>query len=259
MKKILLSLILLLPILCFAQEATKVLHLNNGNVVYGEIVSESATSVTFKKISGEIQIFQKVEILRITDANGMMRTPSVRGKAYVDHSIRESGFWGAVELGTGVNVHIVHKYKPSLPLEATLIGGYRVNEYFHIGLGAGLRYYAGGDDRIFVGKNNETDPKIKVAFPLFANVRGLFIDNRSRTVLPYWSANIGYTIYDGFYFSPSVGLRIGSMERNHITIGIGYSLQSVQAFAKLKEGEQGPPAVQDKMLHAVMLKCGYQF
>ena len=264
MRKFLLSLLLLLPIVCFAQEATKVLHLNNGNVVYGEIVSESATSVTFKKINGEIQIFQKVEILKITDGDGMMRIPSVRGKAYVDYTIKERGFWGAVELSAGVNVHIVEKYKSSFPLEATFIGGYRVNEYFQIGVGAGVRQYVGGNDRIFVGKNNEYDHRIKVAFPLFANIRGLFIDNRSRTVLPYWSANIGYTIYDGFYLSPSAGLRIGSMERNHFTMGIGYSLQSVKGLNMPKDsigrpGEAVTPTVQNKILHAVVLKCGYQF
>ena len=68
----------------------------------------------------------------------------------------------------------------------------------------------------------------------------------------------------GFYLFPSAGLRIGSMERNHFTMGIGYSLQSVKGLNMPKDsigrpGEAVTPTVQNKILHAVVLKCGYQF
>lgn len=172
---------------------------------------------------------------------------------YIDYTTKIGGFWGAVEFGTGVNIHVTHKYKSSFPTEILLTGGYRYNKFFHAGLGFGARYYLGGNDRVYY-KEGQSIQNIRWAFPLFANFRGLLIDNLSRTTVPYWSANIGYTINDGFYFAPSLGLRIGSMERNHLIVSLGYSLQRTYAPA-----EGGDASNKSVVLNAATLKIGYQF
>lgn len=172
---------------------------------------------------------------------------------YIDYATRTSGFWGSIELGAGANIHATHKYKSSFPTEILLTGGYRLNKFFQSGLGFGARYYFGGNDRVYV-KDGKAIQNVRLSFPLFANFRGILIDDLSRTTVPYWSANIGYTFNDGFYFAPSLGLRIGSLERHHFIISLGYSLQRTYA---IEEGRD--TSYKAIVLNAATLKFGYQF
>ena len=217
MKKLLLILFILIPMIC-AGQTYKVLYLNNGNVVKGELVEETSTTVVIKMADGDTRSFRKVEIRKMSDIDNEAIPYVDNGKPYVDYIALDKGFWAAVEVGSGVNIHITNDYKSSIPTELTFTGGYRYSKFFQIGAGIGVRYYFSGDDRVCV-RNRKPKTDIKVAFPLFVNARGLIIDDRSRSTVPYWSANLGYTINDGFYFSPSIGLRMGSLNRNHFLIG----------------------------------------
>lgn len=250
MKKICLLFLLLIPVLCAAQQQDVTIYLNNGNIVVGQIVENGQTSLTVRKNNGDLQTFRQIEINKIVDG---ARNPLKNSAKYVDYVSAEKGFWGAVEIGTGANIHITSDYRSSYMADVTFVGGYRINKFFQFGLGAGVRRYFSGNDRIYVS-GKKMDPSIKLAFPVFFNVRGLVMDNLSRTVVPYWSANIGYTIFDGFYFAPSVGIRIGSTERHHIIVGVGYALQHVNAYDLNNVADYRGLA-----LNAATLKIGYQF
>lgn len=251
MKRFCLLFLFLIPVLCSAQQQDVAIYLNNGNIVVGQIVENKQTSLTVRKNNGDIQTFRKIEINKIVD--GTQNFPKNNSAAYVDYFSVEKGFWGAVEVGAGANIHITSDYQSSYMADITFTGGYRVNKFFQFGLGAGVRRYFSGNDRVYVS-DKEMNPSIKLAFPVFFNVRGLVMDNLSRTAVPYWSANIGYTIFDGFYFAPSVGIRIGSTERHHILVGVGYALQHVNAYDLDDMTDYRRLA-----LNAATLKIGYQF
>ena len=62
--------------------------------------------------------------------------------------------------------------------------------------------------------------------------------------VPWWSVDLGYSIPEGFYASPTVGVRVGG-PRNNFIAGVTYIFQSVAA-AKTS-------------YHAVGLRLGYEF
>ena len=217
----------------------------------GELQEETSTTVTIVKSDGVPQTINKVEIRKIADAG----EPDIvsMNKRYVDYTAKESGFWGAVELGGGLNLHIDGRYDSSVMTDLCLTGGYRFNKFIQAGVGAGVRYYISGNDRVYV-RDRKPDPDVKVSFPVYANFRGIFVDDHARSTVPYWSANVGYTINDGFSFAPTVGFRFGSLERNHFLLGLGYSLQCVSVLDK-----EAGSGYKNLVLNAVTLKLGYQF
>lgn len=168
-------------------------------------------------------------------------------KPYVDYSVKKQGFWAAAELGAGPSIHITPGFKSSLATEVDLTGGYRFNQYCQVGLGVGVRYYLSASDRVDVKA-----PDRRTAFPIYANARGVMIDSHARGVVPYWSASAGYTVFDGVFFSPTIGIRVGTMERHHFLVGLSYVLQQtcvVKSDATRLDG----------VLNSVQLKLGYQF
>ena len=251
MRRFFLMMLLMVPIICVAQQQDVTIYLNNGNVVVGQIVGDGQTSLTVRKNNGDIQTFRKIEINEVV--SGVHNSSEKQSTKYVDYVSAGKRFWGALEVDAGVNIHITSDYQSSITTDITLTGGYRITKFIQLGMGAGVKRYISGNDRVYVN-DGRMDPDIKLAFPIFFNARGLIMDNLSRTVVPYWSANVGYTIFDGFYFAPGLGLRIGSTERNHILVGIGYALQQVQAINLESEN-----AYRGMTLKAATLKIGYQF
>lgn len=241
-------------VLCFAQQQNVKIYLNNGRTVSGGLLEETSTTVTVVKPDGESQTINKVEIRKIIEAGESdIVSLNNQNKRYVDYTAKESGFWGAVELGEGVNLHIDGRYDSSFMTDLCFTGGYRFNKFIQAGAGAGVRYYVSGNDRVYV-RDGKPDSDVRISFPVYANFRGIFIDDHARTTVPYWSANVGYTINDGFSFAPTVGFRFGSLERNHFLAGVGYSLQCVNVL----DGESGTD-YKNIILNALTIKLGYQF
>ena len=108
MKRLLILFALFCSVLCHAQQQNVKIYLNNGRIVSGGLQEETSTTVTIVKPDGEPQTINKVEIRKIADAG----EPDIvsMNKRYVDYTAKESGFWGAVELGGGLNLHIDGKY-----------------------------------------------------------------------------------------------------------------------------------------------------
>lgn len=168
-------------------------------------------------------------------------------KKYVDLSRQEKGFWCAVDLAAGPSLSLDKGHKPSWAGDALFTFGYRVNNFIQAGLGCGIRYYFEEGTR-----TNAKNLK-PVSIPLFANVRGVMMEPRGHVVVPFWSMNVGYAVFDGFYLSPTVGIRVGSMERSHFTAGIAYVLQG----ASTKNNDDSVKS--NGILNSLQLKLGYQF
>ena len=82
---------------------------------------------------------------------------------------------------------------------------------------------------------------------LFVNAHGNILSDNIRRTIPYWSTNIGTSLPDGFFLTPSVGLRIGE-KRNAFLVSIGYTLRHLKVFPKHTSNYSG-----------VLLKLGYEF
>lgn len=94
-------------------------------------------------------------------------------------------------------------------LSLTTSHGVQINPYLFVGGGTTVNYYPSAS---------------YFSLPLFANVRGSFMDN---SISPFVDLKIGYTIFDvtGFYFSPSIGCRFGLQNGNGVNVSLGYEMQ----------------------------------
>ena len=84
------------------------------------------------------------------------------------------------------------------------------------------------------------------------NVRGNFISQADRSMVPYWSVNVGSAINDGFFITPTLGLRFGE-QRNSWLLGISYS------FNHINTDKLTAPATRVNSMSALLLHVGYEF
>lgn len=162
--------------------------------------------------------------------------------AYQDpnHPGSYSGLWGAFEVNGGTSVIFSSGKCNAQRVGLSAIAGYRFNEYFKVGLGVGGHYYFRHND-IF---RNTTS---KLNMPIFLDVRGSLISQDTRELVPFWGMDIGTMINDGFFISPTFGLKLGDVDSSWL-IGLSLTLQ------KVKNKEPNP----SKVCFA-SLKVGYEF
>lgn len=141
-----------------------------------------------------------------------------RGK-YVDYSLKDSGWWIAAQITGGLattndNIH-------AGLIQVDIINGYRFSEFLKVGIGFSPRYYFSHnsfplrDKRMIFGV---------YSLPIYADIRGNFISQEDTMFAPYWNADLGYSIHEGLFFSPGVGLKIGSI-RHNVLFGVNYTIQ----------------------------------
>ena len=179
--------------------------------------------------------------------DGVILPDKPNTEPYVDYSTKENGFWAGVDILNGTTLHIDKDYRTSVTSSVHAIAGYRFNSYAQIGLGLGVKIYGLQQDRI----DPRHDGNI-ISVPFFFNARGVMMNPRSRVVLPCWSFDIGYAFFDGLYVSPTLGVRIGGLERHHFVAGVAYVLQGAEVARN--NGTHAPG-----YLHSLQLKLGYQF
>lgn len=96
-------------------------------------------------------------------------------------------------------------------IELATIHGYQFYPFLYAGAGIGVNYY---HDRECWN------------IPIFADIRG-YLPLSDPQLSPYADIRIGYSVADinGFYFSPSIGLRYGITRYYGLSFAIGYELQ----------------------------------
>lgn len=244
----------LAPLFALAQQARDVIYLNNGNTVAGTIVSSDNLSVTVRTASGEALTYRRGEIRKIDGGEELERMPQAPRSHYRDYTEAKKGFWAAVELGGGVSVDHDSSVDTTGPVDLTFTFGYRFSEFLQVGVGAGFRYYIeNANARVYCSGGKYED--YGWAFPVYGNLRGVFISGQSRRVVPYWSVSVGHTFNDGFMASPTLGLRFGAQERHHFLLGLGYTAQQT----RLHDLVEGGVSRRFGCLHLLQLKLGYQF
>ena len=88
------------------------------------------------------------------------------------------------------------------------------------------------DDMFFVGAGVSFEYVRDIAaslVPIYADVR-MDIPLRSRSIKPFVDAKIGYAAgeVDGFYFAPTIGVRVPVRFVKAMNFGFGYKLQKIQ-------------------------------
>lgn len=126
----------------------------------------------------------------------------------INDSYLKQGYKGMVNLGYGIGTS---KWGTGR-IEIATVHGYQLFPYLYIGAGIGINYYP---DRELWN------------LPLFADIRG-YLPLSDPQLSPYADIRVGYSVadIDGFYFSPSIGLRYGITKDYGLAFAIGYELQS---------------------------------
>lgn len=220
MKRIL----LLLPFLFLtvAVQSQETLYLNKGTIVTGKVLEDNGLIVKIQVANGEVLEYNRVDIREIKrGAHTLPANPQL--SKYIDYGESDRGYWTSVELHGGGCLEIEGKINLSY-IEFQWINGYRLSEYFKIGVGLAGRYYITDNARYRIDESNHKVAAYRWSIPVFLNLRGNFIAQRSRMFAPYWSMDIGYAIFDNFFFSPTLGVRIGGARHNCL-IGISYTGQ----------------------------------
>lgn len=238
MKKILLGIFFLCSAVVFAQNnAETVVYLNNGNIVRGQIINTVPNvRIKIKADNGSVYEYKMTEVREIKSGEVITPEESSRRK-YVDYEDNDKGFWWAAELSGGPSVFYEKANMGYSQL--AIVGGYRFNDFIRAGVGLGARYYI--DNKKVRAKSNAW------SFPIYANLRGNFMPQDVRRVVPYWSVDVGATIRDGFFFSPTLGVRFGG-KRSNMLVGISYTGQTMDTKWE-----------SDKMVSLLSAKIGYEF
>ena len=166
----------------------------------------------------------------------------------------DRGFWFSVEALCGYSANVSSKVDNTPFAEVDAYAGYRFNEYVRVGLGLGGRHYFTPKDCII--RRNDS----KWALPIMLNVRGNFIPQHYRTVVPYYSLDVGGSVSDGFMLRPTIGVRFGE-RRSAFLLGVSYMLQNLSGWNP-DWNLSNPPEVNPKADHVTSffaLRLGYEF
>lgn len=156
---------------------------------------------------------------------------------YIDFPSLDTGLWFAAQLTPAFGF----SQSSSGPLfQLDLVAGYRFNEFLKLGLGLSPRFNP-IDSAGFPFSGVGGSP---VSLPIYLDVRGNMISQESRMVVPYWNVDAGYSLMDGIYLSPTVGVRVGPM-RNNFIVGLTYIFQNVASW--------------NESYSAVGLRLGFEF
>lgn len=160
---------------------------------------------------------------------------------FIDYSVKNTGWWIAAQL-SGALATTSNNSKAGA-YQVDIINGYRFSEFLKVGIGFSPRIYSSSvefprsDGKMIFGV---------YSLPIYADVRGNIISQEDRMFSFYWSADMGYTVNEGLFFSPGVGLRLGGI-RHDMLLGLFYSLQEHRA-----EAYKG-------VLHMFGVRIGYEF
>lgn len=172
-------------------------------------------------------------VLRAQD----VRLPEQPDNRYVYYSGLESGWWMAVE--PGFTVGSVNS-STLLTARASLVTGYRFSQYLRVGVGVAPAFCFA----------HEAIDNGTLLMPVFAHLRGNFIEDQTRMFSPFWGFDAGYGIGDGLYLSPAIGLRAG-LHRHSFVFSLGYMFQQLDGSL--------PKGMKSDDYHAFLLKLGYEF
>ena len=171
--------------------------------------------------------------------------------AYVDHSELDNGFWCAVEANGGTSILFKDGVDDAQRAGLSVVGGYMINEFLKLGLGIGGNCYVNNNDQL-------RSTSIKWTMPVYIDLRGNMLSQESRNFVPYWSMDIGGAIRDGFFLSPTIGMKFGE-KRDSWLLGLSYSVQQIKNWADKNKKDSPHGLTTPELTSFVSIKLGYEF
>jgi len=215
MKKIIITLLLIILSMAFAKELQDVVRLKNGSVIRGTIVKQiPSKSISIETRDGNLFVYQMDEIEEIAkeEARGSSLSSDRDGKAYGLFNIPYA-------FGTGDDAGDTYM------IGAKIIGGKQINNNFALGIGSGFNY---------MGATGEGHGHI-IYLPLYADLRINFTTNETT---PYLFVNPGYGFVasvtgdgdysGGFYLNTGLGIRTKINESSDFDFSVSYLLQKTK-------------------------------
>jgi len=204
MKKIVILIVLICTtIFAGAQQIYKdIVYLKNGSIIHGKIIELiPGKSIKIESRDSNIFVFQMDEIEKLT------KEPIQKGSS--------SGYFGIAQMGYAFGET---DYGMDF-LKLNIINGYRIDPYFAVGAGYGIRYYI-----------EEKVPLI----PVFADFRVDLFDNKIST---FFSFDFGYSFYAkdrfagcGMLLTPSAGLNFKVADNSVLSVAVSYEIQKYDTY-----------------------------
>ncbi len=167
------------------------------------------------------------------------------------------GYCGYADLGYTIGVG----YYDLNSFEISTTHGYQLSSYFFIGAGVGFHFM---QEYKTPDMNIPTDIReSKVSIPFYVDFRGTFGKKR---IAPFVDLKLGYFVTNGdaFYSHISAGIRIRTIEKQAVTIGIGASYESLrfatfERFVSPGLNMDYSRSSQNYYFDGVAIKVGYKF
>ena len=157
----------------------------------------------------------------------------------------DNGFWCAATISPAAA--FASNSSRATFAQADVVLGYRFSEFFKVGVGVGPRYVIPVNaNTTMMFPKGQFD---KIDLPIYLDLRGSLMSQADKKVVPYWSVDGGYGIGQGFFASPTLGIRIGQ-SRGSFLVGLSYIFQHY---------DYSKAAMADQFAHAAALKLGYEF
>ena len=171
--------------------------------------------------------------------------------AYVDHSELDNGFWCAVEATGGTSFLLKDGVDDAQRVGFSVVGGYMVNEFLKLGLGMGGNCYVNNNDQL-------RSTSIKWTMPVYIDLRGNLLSQEVRNFVPYWSLDIGGAVRDGFFFSPTIGMKFGE-KRDSWLLGFNCCIQQIKNWTDKNKQFSPHGKETPEMTSIFSIKVGYEF
>lgn len=184
----------------------------------------------------------------------------------INTSIYAGGYEKAIEINGGIGLNKFSKY--SFGIE--MINGFRFNEYFSLGFGAGFRYTNALYYHSYQYSNHHSSTHDsydgKYLIPLHARLKA---NLSSAKASPFLMLDGGYTIdvgknpnknTEGLFFEPGFGVDIKLDDKNSIYFGIGVNFQNAHYNNFSIGGYSGSyDSVEKGMASTLNLRIGFVF
>ncbi len=176
----------------------------------------------------------------------------------------QKGYEKSIEVGTNIGVG---EYS-NTSFGASMINGYRFNEYFYLGLGVGFGY-SNALNGVDIDKYGYTTEYRTDAYliPIYASIKANFTKSN---ISPFFRFNIGYTfdanqyIKDapGLMIEPSIGVDFKINNKNTIYTALGFNLQHSEYSYTRNVGTTDSNwdiTTKSEMLKSASIKVGFKF
>ena len=235
------------------KEKQEVVTLKNGHKLRGKIVTYAPLdSLVIQEDDGTLQTIYWDRIKQITKEK--WQPQQTLGSDFTPGKVPQKGYRGFFDLEYYKSIDAISRNHYGISTSH----GYQVKPWLFVGAGAGIKL---SHKKHY--ENFDRPPKDFYMFPVFADLR---LDLLKNKFSPFLDCRVGYTLGNqayGVMLNPSLGCRIGLVNRLAANISLGYSMQSTDIVAlsikstAIKHSATGNE--QNNPYHCLSLKLGVEF